>query len=45
MRKKTEIIEMINYLELLRNNAVNNEIEFLALAIASQIHLLKWVIE
>lgn len=45
MRSRIEINEIIDYLEKLRTNAVDNGIESLALAIASQIHLLRWVIE
>ena len=45
MKSKEEIVILMNYLEQKRNEAIDNKTESLALAIGSQIHLLKWILE
>lgn len=44
MKTKQEITELIVYLESIRNKSVDDFLDFIALAISSQIHLLKWVL-
>jgi len=45
MKTKEEIVAYFNYLEAERNRAIQNNSLGLALAIASQIELIKWVLE
>jgi len=45
MKNKEETKIMLDYLEAERERAINNNAISLALAIASQIELLKWILE
>jgi len=45
MKDKEEIKIMLDYLEAERERAISNNAIGLALAIASQIELLKWILE
>lgn len=43
MRTKQEILELISYLENEKKKAIEINMTYLALSIAGQIELLKWV--